>query len=203
MNYRYTFVLSVCVVCPFMHAADGAHTPLSAASISLPGTPSLEAPLIAMAPQQQDINADAGVCHACGRIASGIDNLCARCWAVIGEDDCCDDRGCCRSFYVCADCLERNKERFPASWLVCYGCIGSVCACGFSAADNARAAAALDAAGINSDGPVGNGWPCNTEICGNTADYHCTGRIVKTHCSICAVGAAMVTIVALSCVGCF
>jgi len=116
-------------------------------------------------------------------------------------DFCCGDRGCCKVFYLCGDCLERHKDTFPVSCLVRYGRCCAKCPCNVSAEQRA---AFLVYQAMNRDADEQTSGPlcihlCSHDNCGDPRDYHCSGRVVKTHCAICAVDGAFIALIAALC----
>ncbi|MDQ5890568.1 MAG: hypothetical protein QG604_442 [Candidatus Dependentiae bacterium] len=116
------------------------------------------------------------------------------------EDAFCGDRGCCKVFYVCGDCLERHRDRLPCSVLVRYGLMCAQCPCNVTAEERSRMEAS--AAEMRDGAESGSmcALLCDRESCGHPNDYHCNGRIVKHHCVICVADGAFVAAVATLCI---
>jgi len=91
---------------------------------------------------------------------------------------------CCRSCVVCAEYLERHRDRFPDSWIVGYGKCCARCCCIITDEAFEEIHAASDSYGESAH-QTECGAFCTRGVCGYPEDYHCTGRIVMNHCCIC------------------
>jgi len=87
----------------------------------------------------------------------------------------------CRESIVCAACLEKYRDTFPVSLLIAYGKCCASCPC-VQTEEQARVLRELE----DGRGPIDDGLYARGR-CGDPKNYHCTGRIVRTHCPICAV----------------
>ena len=190
MNHRCVLFLALSVINSFVGAADRrSPTPVSGLSTPLSATPAPGAPMHIAAPPQ---------------LGMGGPQAAAPLHEVDREDSFGADRGCCRLFYMCGDCLERYRDKFPASLVVDYGRLCAFATCGRTAAGQAEDD--RYAAMHNDDPPSGGflcGQLCVEDNCGSYQDYHCNGRIVKHHCLICAVDGAMLTLLIMACAGAY